>query len=113
MKNSRLMDVSHDHTDLGPQIPFLGSEGSFSPLRLLKVCVFCIYIKFLIDAYIKRLYEFWNPNSVFGLLGPIFAFWTPKSVNLLHLYKMSDRLLGHMTYFIFAPPSLGIQIFLG
>jgi hypothetical protein len=27
MENTRLMDMSHDHTDFGPQIPFLGSEG--------------------------------------------------------------------------------------
>jgi hypothetical protein len=25
------MDISHDHTDFGPQIPFLGSEDLFSP----------------------------------------------------------------------------------
>jgi hypothetical protein len=50
------MDISHDHTDFGPQ----------------------------------------EPN---------FAFLTPKSMYFLHLYKISDRLMGHMTYFIFEPPS--------
>jgi hypothetical protein len=56
------MDLLHDHTDFGPQIPFLGSEAYFCLL-------------------------------------------TPKSVYFLHLYKISDRLMGHMTYFIFEPPS--------
>jgi hypothetical protein len=40
-----------------------------------------------------------------GSGGPIFAFWTPKSVYFLYLYKISDRLMGHMTYFIFEPHS--------
>jgi hypothetical protein len=57
------MDISHDHTDFGPQIPFLGSGGLFLP------------------------------------------FLTPKSIHFLHLYKISDRLMGHMTYFIFEPSS--------
>jgi hypothetical protein len=25
------MDISHEHTDFGPQIPFLGSGSLFSP----------------------------------------------------------------------------------
>jgi hypothetical protein len=33
------MDISHDHTDFGPQIPFLSSGGLYSP-------IFFIYIKF-------------------------------------------------------------------
>jgi hypothetical protein len=44
------MDPSHDHTDLGPQVPFLSSEGLFSPFRPLNVFIFFIYIKFLIDG---------------------------------------------------------------
>jgi hypothetical protein len=55
------VDISHDHIDFGPQIPFLGSGG------------------------------------------PVFDFLTPKSIYFLHLYKISDRLMGHMTYFIFEP----------
>jgi hypothetical protein len=27
------MDMSHDHTDFGAQIPFLGSQELFSPLE--------------------------------------------------------------------------------
>jgi hypothetical protein len=56
MLNSRSMDISHDDTDFGPQIPFLGSEGSFSPFRPLKVYIFFIFIKLLIDGYITRPY---------------------------------------------------------
>jgi hypothetical protein len=44
--------------------------------------------------------NFGHPNSVFGLWEP-----TPKSVYFHHLYKISDRLMGHMTYFMFEPPS--------
>jgi hypothetical protein len=105
MLNPRSMDISHEHTDFGPQIPFLGSEGSFSPFQPLKVYIFFIYIKFLIDGYITRPYGFWAPNSVFGLWGPIFAFLTTKSICFLHLYNISDRLMGHMTYLIFEPLS--------
>jgi hypothetical protein len=52
-----------------------------------------------------------GPKFRFWALGPIFAFLTPKSIYFLHLYKISDRLMGHMTYFIFEPPSaqLGIR----
>jgi hypothetical protein len=57
------MDMSQDHTDFGPLIPLLGSEGFF------------------------------------------FAFLAPKSIYFLYLYKISNRLMGHMTYFIFEPPS--------
>jgi hypothetical protein len=90
---------------------FLGSGGLFSPLWPLKVYIFFIYIKFLIDRYITRPYWFWNPNSVFGLWGPIFTFMTPESIYFLDLYRISDRLRCHMLYFIFEPPvpSLGIR----
>jgi hypothetical protein len=37
--------------------------------------------------------------------GPIFAFLTSKSIYFLQLYKISHRLMGHMTSFIFEPPS--------
>jgi hypothetical protein len=105
MWNYRSMDISHDHTDFGPQIPFLGSRGQFLPFWPPKVYFFMLHVKFPIDGCITRPYWFWAPNSVFGLWGPI-------------LYKISDRLMGHMTYFIFEPPSAqprdhGCQIFLG
>jgi hypothetical protein len=105
MSNSRSMWYITRPYWFWVQIPFLGSEGSFSPFRPLKVCIFFIYIKFLIDGYITRPYWFWAPSSVFGLWGPILAFLTPKSIYFLHLYKISDRLMGHMIYFIFDPPS--------
>jgi hypothetical protein len=35
------MDMSHDHTDFGAQIPFLGSEGLFSPYDPQKYIFSC------------------------------------------------------------------------
>jgi hypothetical protein len=98
------MDISHDHTDFGPQIPFMGSKGLFSPFRPLKVYIFFFFIKFLIYGCITRPLGFWNPNSIFGLWEPIFTFMTTKSTHFLGLYKISDRSMGHMIYFIFEPP---------
>jgi hypothetical protein len=46
-----------------------------------------------------------GPNSVFGLWRPTIAFLTPKSKHFVHLYKIFDRLMGHMTCF-FEPPVL-------
>jgi hypothetical protein len=68
-----------------PQIPFLGSEGLFSPFWPTKVYFFLLHVKFPIGRYVTRPYWFWAQNSVFGLWGPIFAFLTPKSVYFLHL----------------------------
>jgi hypothetical protein len=103
------MDISHDHTDFGPQIPFLGPKFRFWALGAYfrffdppKVYFFLLHVKCPIDGYITRPYWLWAPNSVFG---PMFAFLTPKSIYFLHLYKISDRLMGHMAYFIFEPPS--------
>jgi hypothetical protein len=89
---------------------FLGSEGLFSPCLPLKVQFFLLHAKFSIDGYITRPYWFWAPNSVLGLWGPIFAFLTPKSTYFLHIYKISDRLMGHMTYFIFELRTLSIKL---
>jgi hypothetical protein len=74
--NSWSMDTSHDHTNFGTQIPFLGSKGQFLPFGPLKVYIitvltpflgsedlfspfwsyevyiFFIYIKFLIDWWV-------------------------------------------------------------
>jgi hypothetical protein len=102
------MDISHDHIDLGPQIPFLGSDGLFSPLRpqrhIFSASILNSWV--LIDGYITRPYWFWNPNSVFGLWSPIFSFMTPKSIYFLDLYNISDRLMGRI--FEAPVPSLGI-----
>jgi hypothetical protein len=76
------MDMSHDHTDFGAQIPFMDPGGLFLPFRPPKVYFFLLHVKFLIDGYISRPY--WAPNSVYGS-GPIFAFLTPKS---LFFYSM-------------------------
>jgi hypothetical protein len=59
-----------------------------------------------------------GPKFRFGLWGPIFAFLTPESLYFLHLFKISERLMGHMTYFIsesFSAPLgiLRILIFFG
>jgi hypothetical protein len=43
-----------------------------------------------------------GPNSVFGLWRPTIAFLTPKSIHFVHLYKIFDRLMGHMTCFFWA-----------
>jgi hypothetical protein len=96
------MDISHDHIDFGPQIPFLGSGGLFSPFWPPKVYFFLLHVKFPIDGYITRPYWFLAPNPFLGSGG---LFLTPKSIYFLHLYKISDRLMGHMTYFILEPPS--------
>jgi hypothetical protein len=61
------MEMSHDHTDFGPQIPFLA-------------------------------------------LGPIFAFLTLESIYFVHLYKISDRLMGRLTYLNFEPPVPSLEI---
>jgi hypothetical protein len=40
MENFRSMDISHEYTDFGTQIPFWGSGGLFSPFRPLKLYIF-------------------------------------------------------------------------
>jgi hypothetical protein len=59
--------MSHDHTDFGAQIPFLGYEGLFSPAWPPKVYFFLLHDKFSNDGYV---------HTDFGLSEPIFAFWT-------------------------------------
>jgi hypothetical protein len=127
------MDMSHDYTVFGPQIPFLGSECLFSPFWTPKL-FFLLHVKLPIDGYVTRptllilgpKFRFWALKAYFRLfdrwiyhttililgtkfrfwaLGPIFACLTPKRIYFLHLYKISDRLMGHMTYLIFEPPS--------
>jgi hypothetical protein len=44
-----------------------------------------------------------GPQFRFWALGAYFTFLTPESIYFLHRYKISDRLMGHMTYFIFEP----------
>jgi hypothetical protein len=87
--------TSHEHTDFGSQIPFLGSY-----LRQ-KVYFFLLVVKFPIDATTLIL----SPKFGFADLGAILVCLTPRSKYFLHLYKISNRLMGHMTYFIFEPHS--------
>jgi hypothetical protein len=63
-----LIDVSDDHTDFGDHIPFLGSEGLFSPFWPLKEHIFFIYTKFSIAWW----YIFFGPSDLtlgFGEMG--------------------------------------------
>jgi hypothetical protein len=48
---------------------------------------------------LPRPIDFGPQIAFFGIWGPIFAFLTPKSARFLQLYKISDRLMGQMTYF--------------
>jgi hypothetical protein len=70
------MNISHDYTDFGPQIPFLGSEGLFSPLRPLKAYIFFIHIKFLITRYLstklilETKFRFWAGGPYFRVYDP-------------------------------------------
>jgi hypothetical protein len=90
-----------------PQIPFMGSEGLFSAFWPLKVYIFLMYTKFPIDGCITRPYWF---RAVFGLWGLIFTYLTTKSMYFLYLYKISNRLMGRMPFFIFEPPVLSLGI---
>jgi hypothetical protein len=49
------MDVTHEHTDFGAQISFLGSEGLYSLFDLKSNLFFC-YSKFPIEGCITRTY---------------------------------------------------------
>jgi hypothetical protein len=95
-----LIDLSHNNTDLGAQIPFLGSEGLFSPFWPLKPYKFFIYIKLPIDGYVTRPYWFWAPNSVFGLWRLIFA--QKYIFFLLHVKFPIDRYVTQ-PYWFWAP----------
>jgi hypothetical protein len=70
--NFRSMDISHDHADFGTQIPFMGSDGLFLPLRSLKVYIFFIYIKFLIDLLDQ--FHFWALSAQPGFRRTPFFF---------------------------------------
>jgi hypothetical protein len=45
------MDVSHDHTGFGTQIPFLGSEDLFSLFDLQENLTTCIAIQVVKHGY--------------------------------------------------------------
>jgi hypothetical protein len=86
---------------LGVQIPF----SDWFTFLIFKSVFFLLCTKFPVDEYTARPYWFWSPNVVFGLWGLILDFSTPEIIRFLLLYQISDRLIGHMTYFIFEPLS--------
>jgi hypothetical protein len=92
------MDVSYDYTDFGPQIPFLGSEGLFSPFWPSRVNFFLLHAKFPNDGCITRPYWFWASISVFGLwrLWSL-IFLTLKSKFFLAPCKIPDMPQDHTT----------------
>jgi hypothetical protein len=96
-----VLDISHDHIDFGPQIPFLGSGGLFSPFWPPKVYFFLLHVKFPIDWYITRPYLFWSPNSVFGLWRPIFFIYTKFPIDWWVTWPIS--------FLSLSVPSLGIR----
>jgi hypothetical protein len=108
MNYSRSIDISHDHIDFGPQIPFLDSGGLILPIWPPKVYFFLLHVIFPMDGYITRPYWFWAPNSIFGLWRPIFTFSTPKRIFFLNTCKIFDWWIYHTTI-DFAPqiPFLG------
>jgi hypothetical protein len=87
--NSWSMDKSHDHTDFGAQIRFLGSEGLFSFFWPPKSISFLLHVKFTIDGLFTRSYWCSNPNSVLGSEGLFTIFWPPKSIFFLLHVKFS------------------------
>jgi hypothetical protein len=80
--NFRSMDISHDHTDFWPQIPFLGSDSLFFPFRLLKVHIFMIYTKFPIDWWVTC--PIWFSSPLAGAERPYnkvgFSHGAPKAI---------------------------------
>jgi hypothetical protein len=97
------MDISHDHTDFGPQIPFLGSEDLFSPFLPPKVCLILFHVKFPNDGCFTRPYWFWAPNSVFGLWRLIFSFLASESIFFVALCKIPEWWIYHTTILILGP----------
>jgi hypothetical protein len=79
IKKFRSMDISHDHTDFEPQIPFLGSEGLFLPFWPTKLYNFFIYIKFPIDGHITRPFQIPFLGSE-GLFSKSIFFLTPCKI---------------------------------
>jgi hypothetical protein len=104
-----LWTLEHCNSIFVENMTIMTSEAKFQLRALnfwpLKAYIFLVNIKFPINGYITRPYWFGAQNSFFGLWRLIFAFLTPKTIYFLHLYKISNRLMGHMTYFIFEPPS--------
>jgi hypothetical protein len=73
------MDISHDHTDFGAQIPFLGYEGLDSPFSP----------PFFLAPH--KIEEQW----IFVYGKPYFRFLSPKSIFVLQFYKNSRSMEHH------------------
>jgi hypothetical protein len=94
------MDMSHDHTDFGAQIPFFGSK--FSPLTPKSIF-------FLTPCKIP---DRWICLTTILSLGPKFRLWAlmahfclliPKSIFFLYPCKIPDRWMYHTTILILGP----------
>jgi hypothetical protein len=75
--NFRSINISHDHTDFGVQIPLLGFEGFYSPFWPLKLFFFFIYTKFLMDWWVTWPTKFLNPP-----VPSLEISWIPKMIGL-------------------------------
>jgi hypothetical protein len=105
------MDMSRDHIDFEPQIPFLGSEDLFSPF----CAILTPKIIFLL-APCKVFDRIWGLKSVWSrdistilILDPKFRLWALKAyVHLFDLqkffflapFKILDRRMHHTTILI-------------
>jgi hypothetical protein len=99
IKKHSVLLPAHDHS----QIPFLGSDGYFH-LSDPQKCIFsCSIYNFRSMGVSHDHTDFGAQIPVLGSEGLFSFFFTPERIHFLHLYKISDRLLGHMTI-ILSPP---------
>jgi hypothetical protein len=95
------MTVSNDHTDLGAQIPFLGSEGVFSRFGPHKSILFLATCEIL-DRWMYHT-TILSPKFRVWALMAYFCFLTPKSIFILAPCKTPDRWTYHTTILILGP----------
>jgi hypothetical protein len=101
------MNMSHDHIDFGPQIPFLGSGGLFLSFWPPQVHIYSIYTKFPIDWWVT-----W-PISFLSLplprdLADSKIFWAKNIQHQITKYSAYSEILlsfwsrrDHVTYIIY------------
>jgi hypothetical protein len=63
--------------------------------------IFSIFYRKFSDQWILIL----KPKFYFWALRAILQPFDPQKYNFFHLYKISKRLTGHLTYIIFEPPN--------
>jgi hypothetical protein len=86
------MDVSHDHTDLGPKFRFWALGGPFSPFWPLKVYIFFIYIKFPIDWWVTWPISFLSlPVPSLGIRRIRFFFGILQFLNYFNLLQFHQE----------------------